>query len=222
MGKHSITLVQDQKQSFDTLATFLESENFLVNSIKGAEDLLENIKERPTDLLLLPVELQNANGIDFCYNLKNSNEGKHIFVILISKRKEDFALIAGLESGADDFLFQPIQERVLLSRIKALLKRKKWSVIEEKEKNLFIDHERYLVIAGGKEYYLPKKEFEILSLLSSRPTKVFSREEIKNAVWENFEKVRGRTVDVHIRKIREKIGESLITTIKGVGYRLEI
>lgn len=222
MGKHSITLVQDQKQSFDTLATFLESENFLVNSVKGAEDLLENIKQRHTDLLLLPVELQNANGIDFCYNLKNSNEGKHIFVILISKRKEDFALIAGLESGADDFLFQPIQERVLLSRIKALLKRKKWSVIEEREQNLFIDYERYLVIAAGKEYYLPKKEFEILCLLNSRPTKVFSREEIKNAVWENFDKVRGRTVDVHIRKIREKIGESLITTVKGVGYRLEI
>ena len=127
-----------------------------------------------------------------------------------------------MDSGADDFVFQPVQQRVLLSRIKAILKRKKLSTADFKDQALVIDKERYLIIRNGVEFYLPKKEFEILSLLHTKPNKVFSREEIRNAIWDNFEKVRGRTVDVHIRKIREKIGDELISTVKGVGYRLEL
>ena len=172
--------------------------------------------------LLLPVELKNGNGIDLCHRLKQKEDAEDFFIILISKRKEDFSMIAGLDSGADDFVFHPVQKRVLLSRIKALLKRKKLKQLDWENQTLIIDRDRYLIIKEGTEFYLPKKEFEILSLLYSKPNKVFSREEIKNAIWDNFEKVRGRTVDVHIRKIREKIGDELISTVKGIGYRLEI
>jgi len=222
MGRHRITLVDDKKKNFNSFADFLGSDDFIVDAVSAESELLEKVRQKQTDLIILPVELQGNNGIDFCHSIKNSKEGKHIFIVLVSKRKEEVSLIQGLESGADDFLFHPIHERVLLSRLKAILKRKSWNVIEERSQSLVIDYDRYLIIAQGKEYYLPKKEFEILSLLNSKPNKVFSRDEIKNAVWENFEKVRGRTVDVHIRKIREKIGESLIATVKGVGYRLEI
>lgn len=222
MGKHQILLIHDNKQDFKSLADFLVGENYNVESVESEADLDDKVISLKPDLILLPVELSSNNGIDLCHNIKAKNESSNVFVILISKRKEDFSLIAGLESGADDFLFHPVHERVLLSRIKALLKRKKWTSSNLEDGSLVIDQDRYLIISQGVEYYLPKKEFEILSLLYSKPNKVFSREEIKNAIWDNFEKVRGRTVDVHIRKIREKIGEGLITTVKGVGYRLEL
>ncbi len=205
-----------------TLSDFLIKEGYTVFKLDKADKIELQLQDKKPDLLLLPVELKNGNGIDLCHQLKQMEVSSNLFIILISRRKEDFSLIAGLDSGADDFLFQPIHKRVLLGRIKALMKRKKVKDSDWKNQALVIDRDRYLIIKEGTEFYLPKKEFEILSLLYSKPNKVFSREEIKNAIWENFEKVRGRTVDVHIRKIREKIGEELISTVKGVGYRLEV
>tara|TARA_R110000868_G_C10916006_1_gene765314 strand:+ start:392 stop:1066 length:675 start_codon:yes stop_codon:yes gene_type:complete len=222
MAANKILIVNESKQEFISLAKFLEKEGLKIESVENSKLLRSKIKEFEPDIILLPLDLSTSNGIDLCQRLKTEESIDKTFIILFSNRKEEFALIAGLESGADDFLFQPIHERLLLSRIKALLRRKKWDSKDLKEQALIIDHERYLIIKDGVEYYLPKKEFEILSLLFSKPNKVFSREEIKNAIWENFEKVRGRTVDVHIRKIREKIGEGLIATVKGVGYRLDL
>jgi len=220
MVKNSVLIVQEGRDD-KSLSEFLIREGFTVFQLDKTDKLELQLQDKKPDLILLPVELKNGNGIDLCHQLKQSQENQS-FIILISKRKEDFSLIAGLDSGADDFLFQPLQERVLLSRIKALLKRKRLSKADWDDQALVIDKDRYLIIKEGKEFYLPKKEFEILSLLYSKPNKVFSREEIKNAIWDNFEKVRGRTVDVHIRKIREKIGEELISTVKGVGYRLVV
>jgi two-component system alkaline phosphatase synthesis response regulator PhoP len=218
--KNSILIIQESGAN-DSISDFLMREGFIVFQLDKTDKIEFQLQDNRPDLILMPVELKNGNGIDLCHQLKQSNF-KESFIILISKRKEDFSLIAGLDSGADDFIFQPVQERVLLSRIKALLKRQRLSKAYCDTQALIIDKERYLIIKKGKEFYLPKKEFEILSLLHSKPNKVFSREEIKNAVWDNFEQVRGRTVDVHIRKIREKIGEELISTVKGVGYRLDV
>jgi two-component system alkaline phosphatase synthesis response regulator PhoP len=222
MAGSSLIVVHENRPEIIGLVDFLENQEYDVTSVSNGAELNQKLKLRKPDLLMLPVEMSATNGIDLCQSIKSEKTTSEIFVILLSNRKEEFAQIAGLDSGADDFLFQPVQERVLLSRIKALLKRKRWGAFDWKDHPLIIDEERYLIIRQGVEYYLPKKEFEILSLLYSKPNKVFSREEIKNAIWENFEKVRGRTVDVHIRKIREKVGEDLITTIKGVGYRLDI
>lgn len=221
MSKHRILLVHNNKQEFSTLKNFLGAEDFEVNAVADEIALEENLGEFQPDLIMLPVELSSKSGIELCEEIKQKQDYSDIFIVLLSQKKEDHNLIAGLESGADDFLFQPVHERVLLSRLKALLKRRQNKIAHKEETALIIDQDRYLIIAKGVEYYLPKKEFEILSLLNSRPSKVFSRDEIKNAIWDNFEKVRGRTVDVHIRKIREKIGAGLITTVKGVGYRLE-
>lgn len=219
--KNSVLIVQEENRE-SSLSEFLIKEGFTVFKLDKADKIELQLQDKKPDLLLLPVELKEGNGIDLCHQLKQLEDATNLFIILISKKKEDFSLIAGLDSGADDFVFQPVQERVLVSRIRALLKRKRIYSSDWHDQALIIDKDRYLIIKKGKEYYLPKKEFEILSLLYSKPNKVFSREEIKNAIWDNFEMVRGRTVDVHIRKIREKIGDELISTIKGVGYRLEM
>ena len=162
------------------------------------------------------------NEIEFCHYLKSEKATEDTFVVLLSNKKEEEKLISALEAGADDFIYEPVTHRVLFSRLKAILKRKKWSSNKDYHGEFVIDKDRYLIFRNGAEYILPKKEFQILSLLNSKPEKVFTRDEIKNTLWENFEKVRGRTIDVHIRKIREKIGEDIITTVKGVGYRLDV
>jgi two-component system alkaline phosphatase synthesis response regulator PhoP len=216
-----ILFVEENNTQLKAVADTIESNGFSIKRMESPTELEQNVHQLSPDLVILPVELKQDNGIDICHGLKQSQEKSEVFVMLLSKKKEDYSMIAGLESGADDFLTYPIHERVLLGRINALLKRKKWKAGSFAMEPLVIDRDRYLIICKGKEFYLPKKEFEILSLLFSKPDKVFSRDEIKNAIWEDFEKVRNRTVDVHIRKIREKIGENLISTIKGVGYKLE-
>lgn len=222
MVKNNLLLVHENKQELIAIGDFLSLEGFQIVKAENGNGLSKRLENNKPDIILLPVEMTTSNGIDLCQSIKATSNTADIFIILLSNRKEEFSLVAGLESGADDFLFQPVHKRVLLGRVKALLKRKKLSSIHVENIPFIIDNERYLIIKEGMEFYLPKKEFEILSLLYSKPNKVFSRDEIKNAIWENFEKVRGRTVDVHIRKIREKIGENLIATIKGVGYRMDI
>jgi two-component system alkaline phosphatase synthesis response regulator PhoP len=222
MRSDNLLLIHENKQDLIGIADYLATEGFKVGTLPSVRQLQAYLSDNSPDLILMPVDTNGKSGIELCLDLKSKKPTSDIFVILLSYKKEDNFQIEGLNSGADDFLFQPVHQRVLLGRVRALLKRKKWGSIELSESPLIIDQERYLIIKKGVEFYLPKKEFEILSLLFSKPNKVFSRDEIKNAIWENFEKVRGRTVDVHIRKIREKIGEDLITTIKGVGYRLEL
>jgi len=222
MLKNNLLLVHENKQELIAIGDYLTLEGFQILKAENGNGLSKKLQNYKPDIILLPVEMNASNGIDLCQSIKATSKTSDIFIILLSNRKEEFTLIAGLESGADDFLFQPIHKRVLLGRVKALLKRKKCGNIDFESAPFIIDNERYLIIKEGVEFYLPKKEFEILSLLYSKPNKVFSRDEIKNSIWENFEKVRGRTVDVHIRKIREKIGQNLIATIKGVGYRMDI
>jgi len=221
MKKNKLLIVHENKQDLLTLIDYLNQEGFQTEGLERLNGLKDFLKNSSPDLIMIPVDHNGTLEMDLCNFIKSKEKTAHTMVVFLSQKKEEYAMITALESGADDFLVQPIHERLFSSRIKALLRRKKKHDYYFINESIIIDRERYLIIKKGVEYYLPKKEFEILSLLFSKPNKVFSREEIKNAIWENFEKVRGRTVDVHIRKIREKIGEGLITTVKGVGYRLD-
>lgn len=224
----NIFIVRSSLQTTQVFEQALEKDGFIVETITAYDTLVEKAIIDKPELIFLPVELEKGDGIELCYEIKNNPELKGVFVILYSKRKEDYTQIAGLDSGADDYLVSPIQARVLSSKIKALLKRKPIDFNQDaRSKDLIyndivVDKERYIIIQNGREFYLPKKEFELLSLLLSKPQKVFSRQEITQAIWGDNSVVQGRTIDVHIRKIREKIGKRYIQTIKGIGYRLEV
>ncbi len=222
----TILIVKSSLQSAQVFEEALSQDGFAVETTTDYTAVVNHAISTQPEIIFLPVELERGDGIELCYEIKNNPKLRGVFVVLYSKRKEDYTQIAGLDSGADDYLVSPMQARVLSSKIKALLKRRPLvsaaSSGEELVYNdIVIDRERYLIIQDGVESYLPKKEFELLSLLLSKPKKVFSREEITQAIWGANPIVQSRTIDVHIRKIREKIGKRYIQTIKGVGYRLE-
>ena len=168
------------------------------------------------------------DGIELCEELRKSDSLKDVIIIFLTARSEDYSQIAAYEAGADDYIEKPIKSKVLVSKIKALLKRKNRSIVQTEEgsdsgtkqiKNLDIDRERYIVTKNNEEYILPKKEFELLYLLASQPEKVFLRDDIYNSVWGDDCFVGDRTIDVHIRKLRKKFGDNIIQTVKGVGYK---
>lgn len=222
MAGNNLLVLNENNRELNGLIDFLKKSGFETEMAKYDNGFIDKIKKLNPDLILMSVDSYVSSTISLCKSLKSNKTTEAIFVVLLSNNKEEEIQIKGLEAGADDFVFQPITQRVLLSRLKALLKRKKWSSAAKETEELFIDEERYLILRRGEKIYLPKKEFQILSLLYSKPNKIFTREEIKNTLWENFDQVRGRTIDVHIRKIREKIGEDIVATVKGIGYRLEI
>ena len=163
------------------------------------------------------------DGIETCVEIRETPQLKGTLVALLTARAEDYSQIAGFDSGADDYITKPIKPRVLVSRIKALLRRKGDQKSQQTiNADLYIDTEKYVVFLKGNEIILPKKEFELLALLFSKPGNVFTREVILNKVWGDDIIVGDRTIDVHIRKLREKLGDSYIKTVKGVGYKLKI
>ena len=165
------------------------------------------------------------DGMKTCEEIRKIPGLENIIIAFLTARGEDYSQIAGFDAGADDYIIKPIKPKVLIRRIKALLKRIPSQNVEKPEKNgpinggLILDREKFLAFLDGEEIFLPKKEFELLSLLKSNPGKVFSREEIFNRVWDDNVIVGDRTIDVHVRKLREKIGDSFIKTVKGVGYK---
>jgi two-component system alkaline phosphatase synthesis response regulator PhoP len=190
----------------------------------GAQGIELAKKERP-DLILLDVMMPGMDGIEVCDNLRNSAETKNILIAFLTARGEDYSQIAGFDAGADDYITKPIKPKVLVSRVNALLRRQGNAVEEQsilEVADIKIDKEKYQVQKNDQTIDLPRKEFELLSLLASRPGKVFNRDEILDSVWGSEVIVGGRTIDVHIRKLREKVGEGYIKTIKGVGYKFEV
>jgi two-component system alkaline phosphatase synthesis response regulator PhoP len=176
------------------------------------------------DLILLDVMMPEMDGIETCVELRENEELNGSIIAFLTARGEDYSQIAGFEAGADDYIPKPIKPRVLISRIQALLRRKGQSSdapVQEEIGGIVIDKDKYLVIFKGNELNLPKKEFELLALLMSKPGRVFTREIILNTIWGNDVVVGDRTIDVHIRKLREKIGNKIIKTVKGVGYKFE-
>ena len=220
---NKILLVDDESDIVDLIKYNLEKEGYIVATASNGVECISTAKSFLPDLILLDVMMPEMDGIETCMQIREDENLKNTLVALLTARSEDYSQIAGFESGADDYITKPIKPRVLVSRIKALLRRKEVKNTTEKVSDeLSIDIEKYVAIVKGEEKLLPKKEFELLALLFSKPGKVFTREVILNKVWGDDIVVGDRTIDVHIRKLREKIGDSYIKTVKGVGYKLKL
>jgi len=223
-AKHRILVVDDEPDILEFIRYNLSKEGFDVTVASDGKKALKKAKEVKPELILLDVMMPEMDGIETCMELREMEETKNVFIAFLTARSEDYSQIAGFDAGADDYITKPIKPRVLISRIKAMLRRQLTSVetpINSEVNGLIIDRERYLVIKDGTELSLPKKEFELIALLISSPGKVFTRDTILNTVWGEDVIVGDRTIDVHIRKLREKIGDGYIKTIKGVGYKFE-
>ena len=224
--KYKILIVDDEADILEFLSYNLEKEGFKVYTAQNGEEAIKKTIEKKPQLILMDVMMPEMDGIEACEKIRQMQGFDNIIIAFLTARGEDYSQIAGFEAGADDYITKPIKPKVLISRIKALLKRYKGSGSKKEEEtkliqkgNLVIDKEKHLVLIGEKEVNLPRKEFSLLLLLVSKPQKVFTREEIFSKVWGNDIIVGDRTIDVHIRKLREKIGDENIITIKGVGYK---
>ncbi|MCK5029622.1 MAG: response regulator transcription factor [Bacteroidales bacterium] len=225
-GNYKILLVDDEPDILEFLSYNISNEGYEVYTAQNGIEAIKKAKNVNPHLILLDVMMPEMDGMETCELLRQDKNFKNTIIAFLTARGEDYSQIAGFDAGADDYITKPIKPKVLISRIKALLKRFKTLTGEEKnddliirQSDLIIDKEKYIVIKDGKELILPKKEFELLVLLIKKPDRVFTRDEIFSAVWGDNIIVGERTIDVHIRKLREKIGDDHIKTIKGVGYK---
>ncbi len=223
-----ILLVDDEKDILEFLQFNLEEEGYIVSTATTGKEAIKEAKATHPDLILMDVMMPEMDGIMACREIRNTPELKGTLIALLTARSEDYTHIAGLDAGADDYINKPIKPRVLVSRIKALLRRPNFSEEQNASGNIIhvgslsIDKDQYLVIKEDKEINLAKKEFELLCLLASKSGRVFRRDEIMNRVWGEDVIVGDRTIDVHIRKLREKVGDDYIKTVKGIGYKLDV
>ncbi len=225
-NKH-ILLVDDEPDILEFLSYNLRKEGFKISTAINGKRGMEVAREQKPDVMILDVMMPEMDGISMCEQVRNTPGIRHTPIALLTARSESYSQIAAFDAGADDYIIKPVRPKVLVSRIKALLKRTSHEQEEARERDirrtfgdLNIDLEKHKVLMHSEEIEFPKKEFSLLSLLTSKPEKVFTREEIYNHIWDK-EVVSDRTIDVYIRKIREKIGEDRIKTIKSVGYRFE-
>lgn len=218
MQKKSILIVDDDQDIRDLLSYNLQKSGYSVNEAINGFDCLEKIKTIKPNLILLDVMMPEMDGLEVCQQIKSDPKNHDILICFLTARGEDYSQIAALEAGGDDYVTKPIKPKVLISRINAILRR---TVKDERavKDGFYIDNDKYIVHKEGDEFILPKKEFELLSLLMSKPNHVFRRNEILDTVWGTEIVVGDRTIDVHIRKLRGKIGDTFISTIKGVGYK---
>jgi two-component system, OmpR family, alkaline phosphatase synthesis response regulator PhoP len=221
-----ILLVDDEEDILEFVSYNLQREGFKVFSARNGIEAIQMTGKIKPDLIILDVMMPEMDGIAACEEIRKLPGCKNVIIAFLTARGEDYSQIAGFEAGADDYITKPIRPKVLISRVRALLKR---SVEASSDGNgdekilkigkFVIDKERYVLQIEGNELTLPRKEFELLSLLVSKPDKVFTRDEIYKSVWGNNVIVGDRTIDVHIRKLREKIGNEHIRTLKGIGYK---
>ena len=218
---YKILLVDDEPDILEIISYSLESAGYKIYKANNGLEAIKIAKKIIPDLIIMDLMMPHMNGIDACDAIRKSDNLNDVIITFLSARGEDFSKIAGFEVGADDYITKPIKPKVLLSKVKALLRRKSseqdQTIIQIND--LIIDRSKYSVNLKGIELNLPRKEFELLYLLVSSPNTVFTREKILDVVWGSDVIVGDRTIDVHIRKIREKIGASSFKTIKGVGYK---
>ena len=218
-----ILLVDDEADILEIVGYNLSSEGYQVTTAKNGVEAIEKAKKHKPQLIILDVMMPEMDGIEACEKLRGIPDLSNTIITFLTARGEDYSQVAGFDAGADDYITKPIKPKVLVSKVKALLRRLKESdnpldtII--KVGALVINREEYKITNKGQEIILPRKEFELLSLLATKPNKVFKREEILDKVWGNEVIVGGRTIDVHIRKLREKIGDKSFKTVKGVGYK---
>ena len=218
-----VLLVDDEQDILEIVGYNLSLEGYQVFTAKNGIEAVSKAKKKQPHLVILDVMMPEMDGIEACEIMRNTPGLENTIITFLTARGEDYSQLAGFEAGADDYIQKPIKPKVLVSKVKALLRRSKEQQSDDsdvhKVGNLVINREEYKVINNGKEMVLPRKEFELLALLTSKPDKVFKREVILEKVWGNEVVVGGRTIDVHIRKLREKIGDDHFKTVKGVGYK---
>ena len=226
MKKKDITilLVDDEPDILEIIRYNLNSEGYKVETAENGLEAIEQAKNVKPQLIIMDVMMPKMDGIEACEKIRKIPDLSETVITFLTARGEDYSQMAGFEAGADDYITKPIKPKVLVSKVKALLRRFKEEAGDEKIKlgDLTINREEYKIMLGKKEMVLPRKEFELLALLASKPGKVFKREDILDSIWGNEVIVGGRTIDVHIRKLREKIGDDRFKTVKGVGYKFVV
>ncbi len=226
-SKQKILIVDDEPDIRELIEYNLKKEGYQVYSATNGQEGINEAKKVKPDLIILDVMMPKMDGIEACRIMRAMPEFKSTFMVFLTARSEEYSEIAGFHVGADDYIAKPIKPRALMSRINAILRR---NATEESDASvqdkieiadLVIDRDSFLVYKGEQKIVLAKKEFELLYLLASKPNKVFTREQILKSIWEDSVVVTNRTIDVHIRKLREKIGDDYVTTVKGVGYKFD-
>ncbi|HEY9195781.1 MAG TPA: response regulator transcription factor [Mucilaginibacter sp.] len=223
--KQKILIVDDEPDILELIEYNLKKEGYQVFLARNGQEAVAEAKKSLPDLIVLDIMMPKMDGIEACRIMRTMPEFKNTFMVFLTARSEEYSEIAGFNVGADDYIAKPIKPRALVSRINAILRRNAPS--EETPDNkleigdLVIDREAYLVYQKGVKVVLAKKEFELLYLLASKPGKVYTREVILKNIWEDSVVVTNRTIDVHIRKLREKLGDDCVATVKGVGYKFE-
>lgn len=219
-----ILLVDDEPDILEIVGYNLTQEGYKVITASNGKEAVAMAKKELPNLIIMDVMMPEMDGIEACENIRRFPELENTIITFLTARSEDYSQVAGFDAGADDYIAKPIKPKVLVSKVKALLRRLK----EDNEASdtlkvgdIIINREEYKIIRQDEEIVLPRKEFELFYLLATKPGKVFTREEILDKVWGNEVVVGGRTIDVHIRKLREKIGDDFFKTIKGVGYKIE-
>ena len=223
-----ILLVDDEPDILEIVGYNLKNEGYKIFTAKNGIEALKIAKDEIPHLIILDIMMPEMDGIEACEKIRATESLKHTLITFFTARGEDYSQVAGFNVGADDYITKPIKPKVLISKIKGLLRRvnKQSGTLKSTEQinvgGIIIDREEYVIIKDGEKLSLPRKEFELFSLLASKPDKVFKRDDILNLVWGNEVVVGGRTIDVHIRKLREKIGDGYFKTVKGVGYKFVI
>ena len=225
--KHKILIVDDEPDIRELIEYNLKKEGYQVYTASNGQEGVTEAKRVLPDLIILDIMMPKMDGIEACRILRTMNEFKNTFMVFLTARSEEYSEIAGFNVGADDYIAKPIKPRALTSRINAILKRNIHFIEAEVENkveigDLIIDREAFLVFRNGAKIVLAKKEFELLYLLASKPGKVYTRDVILKSIWEDSVVVTNRTIDVHIRKLREKLGDKYVGTVKGVGYKFEL
>ena len=220
-----ILLVDDEPDILEILGYNLSQEGYQIFTALNGKEAVKTAKKELPHLIIMDVMMPEMDGMEACENIRKNPDLDKTIITFLTARSEDYSQVAGFDAGADDYIAKPIKPKVLVSKVKGLLRRLKNQ--EETSDvlrlgNIEINREEYKIVKESEEIILPRKEFELFYLLATKPGKVFTREEILDRVWGNEVVVGGRTIDVHIRKLREKIGDDFFKTIKGVGYKIEL
>jgi two-component system alkaline phosphatase synthesis response regulator PhoP len=220
-----ILLVDDEADILEIVGYNLTQEGYQISTAVNGRDAIAKAKKVLPHLIIMDVMMPEMDGMEACENIRKIPELSNVIITFLTARSEDYSQVAGFDAGADDYITKPIKQKLLVSKVKALLRRLKETEKDSETLNvggIEINREEYKIVKDTIEIVLPRKEFELFYLLASKPGKVFKREEILDKVWGNDVVVGGRTIDVHIRKLREKIGDDFFKTIKGVGYKFEV
>ncbi|MGM0579108.1 MAG: response regulator transcription factor [Bacteroidota bacterium] len=222
---HKVLVVDDESDILELLEYNLTKEGYEVKTAQDGKTAVEKAQKFQPQLILLDIMMPNQDGVETCRQLRENPDSASAFIIFLTARSEEYSEVAAFENGADDYITKPIKPRALMSRINAYFRR---DVKKQKDSNkitignLMIDRTSYTVTVDGKQVSLPKKEFELLYFLAQNPNKVFNRDDLLQNIWGSDVYVLARTVDVHVRKVREKVGEGFISTVKGVGYKFDM